>query len=49
MGLLYAAADRVHGRLVETGPLFAAEGLAADLQKDTLIFQCHNQYTTYDI
>ena len=29
-------------RLVETGPLFAAEGLAADLQKDALIFQRHN-------
>ena len=42
MGLLYASTDCVHGRLVEAGPLFAAEGLTADLQKDTLIFQCHN-------
>ena len=42
MGLLHAAADRVHGRLVEAGALLAAECLAADLQKDTLIFQCHN-------
>ena len=49
VGLLHAAADRVHGRLIKAGALFAAQCLAADLQKDTLIFQCHNQYTTYDI
>ena len=42
MGLLHAAADRIHGRLVEAGALLTTECLAADLQKDTLIFQCHN-------
>ena len=47
--LFHAAADGVHGRLIKAGALFAAQSFAADLQKDTLIFQCHNQYTTYDI
>ena len=41
VGFFHAAADRVHGRLVKAGALFAAQGLAADLQKDPLIFQCH--------
>ena len=49
VGLLHAAADRVHGRLVEAGALLAAECLAADLQKDTLIFQCHNPNTACSI
>ena len=40
--LLDAAADGVHGRLIKAGALLAAKGLAADLEQDTLIFQCHN-------
>ena len=43
---LHAAADRVHGGFVKTHALFAAQCFAADFQKDTLIFQCHNPNTT---
>ena len=43
---LHAAADRVHGGLIKTRAFFAAQCFAADLQKDTLIFQCHNPNTT---
>ena len=46
MGLFHAAANSVHGGLVKAHALFAAQRLAADLQKDTLIFQCHNPNTT---
>ena len=33
---------RRHRGLVKAHALFAAQCFAADLQKDTLIFQCHN-------
>ena len=46
VGLFHAAADRVHGGFIKTHALFAAQCFAADLQKDTLIFQCHNPNTT---
>ena len=47
--LFHAAANSVHGGLIKAHALFAAQRLAADLQKDTLIFQCHNPNTTYFI
>ena len=49
VSLFHAAANGVHGGLVKAHALFAAQRLAADLQKDTLIFQCHNPNTTYFI
>ena len=49
MGFLHAAADGVHGGLIKARSLFAAQCFAADLEKDTLIFQCHNPNTACSI
>ena len=46
VGLFHAAADRIHGRLVKAHAFFAAQCFAADLEQNTLIFQCHNPNTT---
>ena len=49
MGFLHAAADGVHGGLIKARAFFAAQCFAADLKKDTLIFQCHNPNTACSI
>ena len=47
IGLLDAAADGIHGCLVKAGAFFAPQGLTADFQENTVVFQFHKTITPH--